>query len=125
MRSSGLASHLYSEPIICFTAWKKPFAPAAAKTKDRIVRLRQKFPVSLRIRFLAFEAGTFEERQFSGLVGVAHSNPTEIQMRKIILATALTLMCGSAFAQGTTGPAAQTDNMTKPGMTNRAPTKVR
>ena len=39
-------------------------------------------------------------------------------MRKIILATALTLMCGSAFAQGTTGPAAQGDNMTKPGMTN-------
>jgi hypothetical protein len=39
-------------------------------------------------------------------------------MRKIILVTALTLMCGSAFAQGSTGPAPQSDNMTKPGMTN-------
>ncbi|WP_159009114.1 hypothetical protein [Bradyrhizobium sp. S69] len=38
-------------------------------------------------------------------------------MKKILIATALTLMCGSAFAQGT-GPAAQQDNMTKPGMTN-------
>jgi pentapeptide MXKDX repeat protein len=36
-------------------------------------------------------------------------------MRRIILATALTLMCGSAFAQGATGPAAQGDNMNKPG----------
>jgi pentapeptide MXKDX repeat protein len=44
-------------------------------------------------------------------------------MRKIILATALTLMCGSAFAQGTTGPAAQTDTMTKPGMTNSSTDK--
>jgi pentapeptide MXKDX repeat protein len=39
-------------------------------------------------------------------------------MKKILIATALTLMCGSAFAQGTTGPAAQQDNMTKPGMAN-------
>jgi len=39
-------------------------------------------------------------------------------MRRIILATALTLMCGSAFAQGSTGPANQGDNMTKPGMAN-------
>ena len=39
-------------------------------------------------------------------------------MKKILIATALTLMCGSAFAQGSTGPAAQQDNMTKPGMTN-------
>ena len=38
-------------------------------------------------------------------------------MKKIFVATAaLTLMCGSAFAQGATGPAAQQDNMTKPGM---------
>jgi pentapeptide MXKDX repeat protein len=45
-------------------------------------------------------------------------NPTEIPMKKILIATAaLTLMCGSAFAQGT-GPSAQQDNMTKPGMTN-------
>jgi pentapeptide MXKDX repeat protein len=40
-------------------------------------------------------------------------------MKKILIATALTLMCGSAFAQ-TTGPAAQGDNMTKPGMTNES-----
>jgi hypothetical protein len=39
-------------------------------------------------------------------------------MRRIILATALTLMCGSAFAQDATGPAAQGDNTNKPGMTN-------
>jgi pentapeptide MXKDX repeat protein len=40
-------------------------------------------------------------------------------MKKILIATAaLTLMCGSALAQGTTGPAAQQDNMNKPGMTN-------
>ena len=40
-------------------------------------------------------------------------------MKKLLIATAaLSLMCGSAFAQGTTGPAAQQDNMTKPGMTN-------
>ena len=39
-------------------------------------------------------------------------------MRKIILATALTLMCSSAFAQTSTGPAPQGDNMTKPGMSN-------
>jgi pentapeptide MXKDX repeat protein len=40
-------------------------------------------------------------------------------MKKIVIATAaLTLMCGSAFAQTSNGPAAQGDNMTKPGMTN-------
>ncbi len=39
-------------------------------------------------------------------------------MKKILIATALTLMCSSAFAQGTTGPAAQSDNMNKPGMNN-------
>ena len=38
-------------------------------------------------------------------------------MKKILIATAVTLMCSSAFAQGT-GPAPQSDNMTKPGMTN-------
>ena len=36
----------------------------------------------------------------------------------MIATVAVTLMCGSAFAQGTTGPAPQGDNMTKPGMTN-------
>jgi pentapeptide MXKDX repeat protein len=40
-------------------------------------------------------------------------------MKKFLIASAtLALMCGSAFAQGSTGPAAQQDNMTKPGMTN-------
>jgi pentapeptide MXKDX repeat protein len=39
-------------------------------------------------------------------------------MRRIILATALSLMCGSAFAQGSTGPSPQSDNMPKPGMAN-------
>ena len=38
-------------------------------------------------------------------------------MKKILIASAMTLMCSSAFAQGT-GPTPQTDNMTKPGMTN-------
>jgi pentapeptide MXKDX repeat protein len=38
-------------------------------------------------------------------------------MKKILIATAaLSLMCGSAFAQTSTGPSAQGDNMTKPGM---------
>jgi pentapeptide MXKDX repeat protein len=38
-------------------------------------------------------------------------------MKKLLVATAaLTLMCSSAFAQNTTGPAAQGDNMNKPGM---------
>jgi hypothetical protein len=41
-------------------------------------------------------------------------------MKKIIIATAaLTLMCGAAFAQTSTGPGAQgSDNMTKPGVAN-------
>ena len=38
-------------------------------------------------------------------------------MRKIALATAMTLMCSTAFAQGT-GPAPQNDTMNKPGMPN-------
>ena len=45
-------------------------------------------------------------------------------MKKILIATAaLTLMCGSAFAQTSTGPGAQGDNMTKPGMTNNSTDK--
>src|ERR1700742_188513 len=45
--------------------------------------------------------------------------PMERPMKKFLIATtALTLMCGSAFAQTSTGPGAQGDNMTKPGMTN-------
>lgn len=39
-------------------------------------------------------------------------------MKKILIATAMTLMCSSAFAQTGTGPAAQSDNMNKPGMSN-------
>ncbi|EJN08954.1 hypothetical protein PMI42_07022 [Bradyrhizobium sp. YR681] len=40
-------------------------------------------------------------------------------MKKIIIASAaLALMCGSAFAQNSTGPAPQSDNMQKPGMHN-------
>ena len=40
-------------------------------------------------------------------------------MKKILIAGAMTLMCSSAFAQGT-GPQPQSDNMTKPGITNGA-----
>jgi hypothetical protein len=40
-------------------------------------------------------------------------------MKKILITgAALTLMCGSAVAQTSTGPAAQGDNMNKPGTTN-------
>jgi pentapeptide MXKDX repeat protein len=42
----------------------------------------------------------------------------EASMRKIIFATALTLMCGSAFAQSTGAPAAAQNDMNKPGMNN-------
>jgi hypothetical protein len=38
-------------------------------------------------------------------------------MKKILIAAAVTLICGSAFAQTSTGPAAQSDEMNKPGMT--------
>ena len=40
-------------------------------------------------------------------------------MKKIVIAVAaLTLMSGAAVAQGSTGPAAQQDNMNKPGTMN-------
>jgi hypothetical protein len=39
-------------------------------------------------------------------------------MKKILIAAAVTLMCGSAFAQTGTGPAAQSDDTNKPGMTS-------
>lgn len=40
-------------------------------------------------------------------------------MKKVIVATAaFALMCGSAFAQNQTGPSPQSNNMTKPGMSN-------
>lgn len=38
-------------------------------------------------------------------------------MKMLIAVAAMTLMCGSAFAQNT-GPQPQTDNMQKPGMNN-------
>jgi pentapeptide MXKDX repeat protein len=58
--------------------------------------------------------GTYDAKRT--WLGIAY--PMEIVMKKIFIATAaLSLMCGSAFAQST-GPAAQGDNMTKPGMTN-------
>lgn len=39
-------------------------------------------------------------------------------MKKILMATAMTLMCTAAFAQNGTGPSPQSDNMDKPGMSN-------
>ena len=40
-------------------------------------------------------------------------------MKKIMIATAaLGLMCGSAFAQSQTGPAPQSNNIQKPGMSS-------
>jgi uncharacterized protein YdeI (BOF family) len=39
-------------------------------------------------------------------------------MKKLIAATAFTLMCGSAFAQTTGAPAAAQNDMNKPGMNN-------
>lgn len=39
-------------------------------------------------------------------------------MKKILFATALTMMCSSAFAQTSMGPAPQADNMNRPGMTS-------
>ena len=43
-------------------------------------------------------------------------SPKEMIMKKLLVATtALTLICGPALAQTTTGPASQGDNMNKPG----------
>jgi hypothetical protein len=39
-------------------------------------------------------------------------------MKKFLVAAALTLMCGSAFAQTSTGHAARHHTMTKPSMTH-------
>jgi hypothetical protein len=39
-------------------------------------------------------------------------------MKKLLIAGAVTIICSSAFAQTSTGPAAQGDNMAKPGMMN-------
>lgn len=61
---------------------------------------------------------SFEERTPTPSVGFDKSNE-EFQMKKLIIATAaLGLMCSSAFAQNSTGPAPQSDNMQKPGMNN-------
>jgi pentapeptide MXKDX repeat protein len=64
-------------------------------------------------------AGKEQEHASPAAVDVGNSTVGDNQMKKFLIATAaLSLMCGSAFAQGSTGPAAQQDNMTKPGMTN-------
>src|SRR3978361_249903 len=47
-----------------------------------------------------------------------HSTQRRSPMKKILVAAAVTLMCGSAFAQTATGPAAQSDDTSKPGMTS-------
>jgi Ca2+-binding RTX toxin-like protein len=39
-------------------------------------------------------------------------------MKKILVAAAVTLMCGSAFAQTGTGPGVQSGDTSKPGVTN-------
>ena len=39
-------------------------------------------------------------------------------MKKLIAVSALTLLCGSAFAQNTGAPAAAQSDMNKPGMAN-------
>ena len=39
-------------------------------------------------------------------------------MKKILIAAAVTLMCGAAFAQTGTGPATKSDDTGKPGVTN-------
>jgi hypothetical protein len=63
------------------------------------------------------------ERLPTNPVASTQPNQLETPMRKIIIASAaLTLMCGAAFAQGSTGPANQGDNMNKPGMANPGPT---
>jgi pentapeptide MXKDX repeat protein len=51
-------------------------------------------------------------------VVAAYSNQMEPPMKKILIATAMTLMCSAAMAQNGTGPASQSDNMNKPGMNN-------
>jgi hypothetical protein len=60
---------------------------------------------------------------FAGAGGTSFStshcfrtNNGEVRMKKVLIATAMTLMCSAAFAQTGTGPAAQS-NMDKPGMT--------
>jgi pentapeptide MXKDX repeat protein len=51
-------------------------------------------------------------------VSAALFNSMEKFMKKLLIATAVTLMCGSAFAQTSTGPGNQNSDMNKPGMTN-------
>jgi hypothetical protein len=48
-------------------------------------------------------------------------HPREITLKKLLIATtALTLMCGAALAQSSTGPAAQGYNVNKPGTAGSA-----
>lgn len=47
---------------------------------------------------------------------LTYDNNQKIPMKKIIVTTAALIMCGSAFAQNSTGPAPQSNNMDKPGM---------
>jgi len=49
---------------------------------------------------------------------IGHLPTRKSRHRSIILATAVTLIAGAAFAQSTTGPGNQGDTMTKPGMSN-------
>jgi hypothetical protein len=58
----------------------------------------------------------FRNRTLRRIYFVSH--PKERRMKKLIIVTALTLLCGPAFAQNT-GPAPQT-GMEKPGMTKGA-----
>jgi pentapeptide MXKDX repeat protein len=62
--------------------------------------------------------GHDQERSLCRAIGPGAFQPGERPMKKILIATALTLMCSSAFAQTGTGPAPQSDNMQKPGMNN-------
>jgi hypothetical protein len=45
-----------------------------------------------------------------------HLTERKIQMKKLLIAGAVTIICSSAFAQTATGPAPQGDNMNKPGV---------
>lgn len=49
---------------------------------------------------------------------IDHSKIEGISDEEITDRFCLSLLCGTAFAQNTTGPAPQSDNMDKPGMNN-------
>jgi hypothetical protein len=69
--------------------------------------------------FSEFNSWASPERTFSVLIVAAmiKSNGENPMKKFLITSAALALMCGSALAQTSTGPAPQGDNMTKPGMT--------